>query len=330
MIETLKELNMDRINNLTQSPVDIRDYQFETLNILTSDLPDSLDMRNEILPVRNQGSDGACVAFTASCMKEVQEKRDIGFNEYMSPQFIYNHRINRSTEGMYPRDLMRILTNIGSIPESMMPYQRYVKVTPEMLKYASNHKIKGYASITTIEGLKNSLVENGPALLGIPIYNYGQHMWKQINNESLKGGHAVAIVGWNNEGFILRNSWGTSWNGDGHTIFPYGHWGLQWEIWTTVDADSVENFIVQIKPPKLTPKEIRRKRLEELRKKQQKELAEKIARIKKIIEEVKRKRRTQPTVTRRRRRRVVRRVVRRKPNIHQRRAERARRSRRQL
>lgn len=320
---------MTKLANLTQSPVDERDYQFESLNLLTTDLPESLDMRSEILPVRNQGSDGACVAFTASCMKEVQEKRDIGFNEYMSPQFIYNHRINRSTEGMYPRDLMRILTNIGSIPEKMMPYQQYTKVTTEMLQYASNHKIKGYAAITTIDGLKTSLVANGPALLGIPIYNYGAHMWKQFNNESLKGGHAVAVVGWNNEGFIIRNSWGSSWNGNGHTVFPYEHWGMQWEIWTTVDADSVENFVVQIEPEPLTPREIRRKRLEELRKRQKEELAKRIARIKKIIEEA-RRRRSQTTVTRRRRRRVVRRVVRRKPNINQRRAERARRSRRQL
>ena len=76
---------------------------------------------------------------------------------------------------------------IGSIPEKMMPYQQYTKVTTEMLQYASNHKIKGYAAITTIDGLKTSLVANGPALLGIPIYNYGAHMWKQFNNESLKG-----------------------------------------------------------------------------------------------------------------------------------------------
>jgi C1A family cysteine protease len=45
----------------------------------------------------------------------------------------------------------------------------------------------------------------------------------------------MAIVGWDTEGFIIRNSWGDDWNDDGHTIFPYTDWGLQWEVWTAID-----------------------------------------------------------------------------------------------
>lgn len=313
---------MEKNNNLTQSPVDSRDYQFEALSPLTGSLPAVLDMRDEILPIRNQGSDGACVAFTASCMKEVQEKRDIGFNEYMSPQFIYVNRQNKSSEGMYPRDLMRILSKIGSVTEIMMPYQKSTRITPEILQYAGNHKIKGYAAITTIDGMKNSLVLNGPALIGIPVYNYGQHIWKQRNNETLKGGHAVAIVGWTDEGFIIRNSWGASWNGDGHTIFPFSHWGLQWEAWTTIDAESDENFVVVVKPKPLTPTQLRRIRMEKFREEQKKRRAELIKRIRKLIEDARRRKPTVIVTRRRRRRPVV--TRRRKPNIAQ---ERARRSR---
>ena len=35
---------------------------------------------------------GTCFAQSAACMKEWQEKRDIGLNEYLSPQFFYNQR----------------------------------------------------------------------------------------------------------------------------------------------------------------------------------------------------------------------------------------------
>ncbi len=318
---------MDYTSILTKSPKDLRDYKFESLNIYSESLPNTLDMRSEILPVRNQGADGACVAFTASCIKEVQERRDIGFNEYMSPQFIYINRSNKSTEGMYPRDLMKILTNIGSIPEKMMPYQKITKVTDEMLQYANNHKIKGYASISTIEGMKNSLVKNGPALLGIPIYNYGHHMWKQSNNESLKGGHAVAIVGWTEEGFIIRNSWGISWNGDGHTIFPFTHWGLQWEAWTTIDAESVENFVAVIIPPPPSPSELRRRRIEALRKKQAEIRKAQIERIRKIIENARKRVKTQVINRRIRRRRRVSVRRNRKPNIAKQRIARARKNR---
>ena len=319
---------MKMITTLIPSPEDIRDYKYEFIELSEENLPKTLDMRNEILAVRNQGADGACVAFTASCMKEVQERRDIDFNEYMSPQFIYLNRQNRNTEGMYPRDLMRILSTIGSIPEKMMPYQKSTKITKEMLKNASNHRISGYASISTIDGLKSALVKNGPALLGIPVYHYGKHLWYERTGDRLRGGHAVAVVGWDETGFIIRNSWGASWNGDGHTHFPFEHWGMQWETWTSIDADSVKE-IVNNKPKKkkLTPREKRRMRQLAARKAAEKARIAQMERIKKLIEEIrKRKPRVVVVNTRRRRRRPI--VRRRRPNVAQERMKRARRRRR--
>lgn len=38
------------------------------------------------------------------------------------------------------------------------------------------------------------------------------------------GGHAFAIVGYNREGFIVHNSWGTTWGSKGCAILPYEDW----------------------------------------------------------------------------------------------------------
>jgi hypothetical protein len=35
------------------------------------------------------------------------------------------------------------------------------------------------------------------------------------------GGHAIAIVGYTNQGFIVQNSWGTDWGKDGFALLPY-------------------------------------------------------------------------------------------------------------
>ena len=78
-----------------------------------------LDLRNTLEPIRNQGSQGTCAAQTAACMKEWQESVDYNFKGYMSPQFIYNNRENQNTEGMFGRDVMRILSKIGSVKESV-------------------------------------------------------------------------------------------------------------------------------------------------------------------------------------------------------------------
>ena len=64
-------------------------------------LPETMDLRPNLLSVRNQGSQGSCVAQSISCMKEWQEKSQVNLNEYMSPQFIYNNRSNYPNEGMY-------------------------------------------------------------------------------------------------------------------------------------------------------------------------------------------------------------------------------------
>jgi hypothetical protein len=38
------------------------------------------------------------------------------------------------------------------------------------------------------------------------------------------GGHAFAIVGYNSDGFIIQNSWGTSWGSHGRAILNYEDW----------------------------------------------------------------------------------------------------------
>ncbi len=45
---------------------------------------------------------------------------------------------------------------------------------------------------------------------------------KQSNNKI--GGHAFAIVGYNPDGFIVQNSWGTQWGYLGFAIIPYSDW----------------------------------------------------------------------------------------------------------
>lgn len=232
---------MKKFLPIKPSPIDERDFILESVSLkMSTKLPDVFDMRTSIGPPRDQGADGACAAFTAACMKEYQEYQDVGFDEYMSPQFIYDNRENQTSSGMYSRDVMKILNKIGSVPENDFPYQSNMEISDSHLEIASNYRIKGYASIRTINALKESLYNNGPALIAVPVFNYGKYIWKPEGNQKMIGGHAMAIVGWNEEGFIIRNSWGKDWEDDGYTTFPYSHWGMQWEIWTTVDADSEE------------------------------------------------------------------------------------------
>jgi len=227
------------------SPLDCRDWIAEAIFPAKSELnlPKKLDLRKDLQPIRNQGSQGTCAAQTAACLKEWQEKKDVKLDEHFSPQFIYNNRSNFPNPGMYGRDVMRILHKIGCCREQYFPYEKdkNIKGTPEdTYKDASKYKIKSYAQCNTIEGVKKALYKNGPCYISFPTYNHGRSFWKPEKlGQKRIGGHAVTIVGYNTSGFIIRNSWGKNWCDQGYTLYPYDEFGSHWEIWTTIDDKSI-------------------------------------------------------------------------------------------
>ena len=227
-------------HNILKSPIDTRDIIADKY-FKKNDYPETLDLRKNLKKVRDQGDFGTCAAISASTIKEYHEFIEIGFNNYFSPKFIYNNRADQSTDGMFARDVMKILNKIGIIEEKKYPYyidEKSNEISDKIYKRASIYKIKGYGQIFEIESLKEALFKNGPCLIAFPTYNESIRMWKKKNNEMDLGGHAMTVVGYNNKGFIIRNSWGENWGNKGYCLYPYKDWGCHWEIWTCIDIEN--------------------------------------------------------------------------------------------
>ena len=167
---------MNFIFNVSKSPDDSRDFIFtgSGSDMVSDTLPDVLDYTNELLPIRDQGSQGTCYAQSACCMKEWQESRDYGLKSYLSPQFFYNIRFNKYDDdenndyGMYGRDVMKILSKIGICLEENYPYghiEHRDQISQQLYDEASQLRIKHYARIESIDDLKSSLFHNGPCLM---------------------------------------------------------------------------------------------------------------------------------------------------------------------
>jgi hypothetical protein len=45
-----------------------------------------------------------------------------------------------------------------------------------------------------------------------------------VKNKKSIGGHAFALVGYNDRGFIVQNSWGPNWGASGFAVLPYDDW----------------------------------------------------------------------------------------------------------
>lgn len=87
----------------------------------------------------------------------------------------------------------------------------------------------------------------GEQVLGLPVIT---------RKGRADGGHAVALVGYTEDGFIVQNSWGPGWGLDGYALLPYEDyllhatdvWVMQLgvpvraELWAAGNADSTEGL----------------------------------------------------------------------------------------
>lgn len=203
--------------------------------------PPEFDLRKELKfpSPRDQGTRGTCAAMVGATIKEIQEARDCGFTDRMSPEFIYFHRDNRPSGGMYGRNVFQILQKIGSVPENIYPYrsdESAQKPSDELYEIANHFKIANFARVTTTSGLKKALLEIGPCYIQLPLYSTRPEFWRPSHHsDKPDGGHALTVIGYTEEGFILQNSWGAGWNDDGCIVFPYDEWSVHWECWVSVD-----------------------------------------------------------------------------------------------
>lgn len=231
------------ICNIIPSPFDSRDWKYEGLTLSNNSFPKTF-LCKHLRPVKDQYQRGTCVAMSISCIKEYQETIDNHYlaGELFSPESVYYYR-STSEGGMYARNAMKILKEKGMCREVTFPYFHYKdpsKIPEKAVREAQEYTIKSYAQVTTINGVKSALLNYGPLLIAFPYYSNGTpEFWRKPDiDANMNGGHAVAIVGWDKTGFILRNSWGKGWNGDGHVIYPYADWGSHWEIWSCIDLET--------------------------------------------------------------------------------------------
>jgi C1A family cysteine protease len=233
------DTSMHCVAGALRSPADFSDGIYEYagfgLDTQSAGLPDILDLREYSRPSRDQGDNGTCAAHVGATIREMQIHRRNGSCEPLSPLFIYYCRSNSPGVGMFGRNVFHILRTIGTIPESIYDYG--VEPTVEMMQLAAKYKIKNYARVISMYGLKRAIWERGPCYMQLPLYGSHPYFWRPSKADCY-GGHAVTVVGYNLEGFILKNSWGAEWNGDGCVVFPYSDWGAQWECWAAIDGDN--------------------------------------------------------------------------------------------
>jgi C1A family cysteine protease len=240
---------------LLKSPPDVRDYIYtDVVEKFTTPLPDTyLQWIAYSTPVEYQADLGACAAFSSGAVAELLNTKELKRPVILSEQFIYNEakKIDGAPdeEGTYLRAVLSVLKHVGVCEESFLPYESKYPPSKEAgmdaFTNAAKYKIKSYASVLPeLTQMKQAIVQKGPLLTGINVYeNFETIDDKGIASSpsgALKGQHAIPILGYDELGFIIKNSWSIYWGKDGYCTIPYGVWPqiTLGEVWSIIDAST--------------------------------------------------------------------------------------------
>lgn len=200
-------------SGLELSKIDGSEFQYE---IEDKGIPFQFSYMKQLPSVLNQGEKPICVPCSLSAYFEYKISLKTG-KKQNSKFKLYDIFESRTTdgEGMTFKDAFKHIINNGA-------------------KYKDGIiKASKYFMITNILQLRHAIYANGPCLVVLPVYNENlEEFWQKSGK--CKGYHAVAVVGYDENGFILRNSWGPSYGHNGYSYITNKDINSAKEIWTLI------------------------------------------------------------------------------------------------
>lgn len=200
------------------STIDGTELQFSMAKEIR--LPETYSYVKYLPKVLNQGSRPICVPCSVSCFINWRKNLEDGSHDKdhnVDLNAIFDCREDKSGEGMTFKEAFKFLRHEG------------VKTD------FGKTKINEYAKVGSELQLKQALIVNGPCIGGLPVYDsLRTNFWEKYHGDSMVGRHAIAVVGYDKNGFIIRNSWGTRYGTDGYATIPYEDFELFYEMWTVL------------------------------------------------------------------------------------------------
>jgi len=203
-------------------------------------LPEEFDWRdvdgkNWVTEVKNQKSCGSCVAFgTLSALEAVvQIELNQIFECDLSESQLFFCGGGSCGSGWTNAKSSKFVTSTGVVDENCFPYQPYTMQCSDKEDNWRSRLVKVKTSSTALGqvNIKEAIITYGPVLVDFTVYTdfgfYRSGIYEHVSG-SAEGGHAVAIVGYNDDPgyWICKNSWGKGWGEEGFFNIKYGECGL--------------------------------------------------------------------------------------------------------
>lgn len=205
----------------------------------TTSIPPSKDLRESWWTILDQGSTGACVGFASAdsvvrwhmvkanrlTKSELLSMRHVWMSAKETDEFGAGPTTFIESAGTSLKAALDICRNFGVVLDTMLPFESgalYQGPTNLFYALASQRKIGSYFNLgRNLTDWRKWIANNGPILTRLNVdatwYNAsanGGNLDKYQPVTAL-GGHAVALVGYTQDRFIVRNSWDITWGDKG-------------------------------------------------------------------------------------------------------------------
>lgn len=196
------------------------------------------------IPVLNQGSSSACTGYALATVAYYLLTRRKGVipkpgeaEEQVSPWMFYelakryDEWEGEEYEGSSARGAIKAWHKHGVCASDLWKYSESNLLTIERIQDALKRPLGAYFRVNhkDIVALHSAITEVG-VLYATAVIHDG---WQEPNNKGIiklksrtqkLGGHAFVIVGYDDSGFWIQNSWGTDWGNDGFAHISYEDW----------------------------------------------------------------------------------------------------------
>ena len=249
------------LSNVLKDLPDERDFIYSPIKT-KAPLPEKY-INTNIQEIENQYSLGSCVANACvSSLEMMHTFKKLNLSRlfmYYNLRKDYANLIGKDI-GSYTRDAYKYANKYGICSEEAYPYiiENVHNVPPQEAYDAANFKVLKYERINKIvNDVKDAVFKNNAVIismqLGKTFYSVKGPLDKQnykaisATNTSI-GGHAMSVVGWDLNGFIIENSWGDKWGDKGLFLLKYDVFDADvWDIWTATEITTDKSA-----PSKLT------------------------------------------------------------------------------
>jgi len=204
-------------------------------------LPASVDLRASWWAIGDQENTGSCVGWATAegvVRYHMFKAGKLAKAEQLSPRFVwmasketdeFTNRPETFIEGAGTslKAAVDICRRYGTVTMSLLPFHLATKMYTgnenSFFALAASRRVASYYNFhKNLSQWKSWLATNGPLLVGLNV----DQTWDQASSThgnldtflptTVRGGHAVAVVGYTSSGrFIIRNSWGTGWGDKG-------------------------------------------------------------------------------------------------------------------